>query len=90
MLKVGFFFLEGFGLKSQTPLVMPFVVPVKTGERYQVMPLQNSIHVMPSEDGIHRKEKNKVLLIRTMDSDLRRNDFSILVMLIETNGATFL
>jgi hypothetical protein len=35
---------------------------------------------MPSEDGIHCKEKNKMLLIRTMDSGLRRNDFLVLVM----------
>jgi hypothetical protein len=40
---------------------------------------------MPSEDGIHCKEKNKALLIRTMDSDLRRNDFSVLVMPVKTS-----
>jgi hypothetical protein len=39
---------------------------------------------MPLQNGIHCKEKDKVLLICTMDSNLRRNDFSVLVMPLQT------
>jgi hypothetical protein len=46
-------------------LVMPFVIPVKTVTGILVMPLQN---------GIHCKSKDKVLHVCTVDSDLRRND----------------